>query len=77
MYCKHCPALVEPYNIYEEEEYCALYEDEREFLNGEVGCLRRSVKKIESDLKNRWSKQAREYAEECEKFTNYMESLDS
>lgn len=50
MKCKNCPALLEDCGEYT-EYCCGLGEEEIEFNDNSIGCMRKSKEKIKRDLK--------------------------
>lgn len=79
MKCNHCPALCDDlgYEQSATDSWCALGEEEYEYTNGDIGCKRKSLKKIECDLKLARESESKAFAEDCERFVNWYEENNS
>lgn len=74
MKCNDCVALCsdEGYECYATEWWCAVAEEQIEFADGSVGCLRRSKEKLERDMKRYDELECSEFAEECKCLLEYL-----
>ena len=75
MRCDCCPAARDDsgYEHDATEYWCAVGEEEREFADGSVGCLRRSVEKLKEDMKIQSDLECEAFAEECSSFLEFLE----
>lgn len=74
MKCNNCIALRsdEGYECYATEWWCAVGEEEIEFADGSIGCLRRSKEKIKRDMKRYGKLENNAFDEECKHFLEYL-----
>lgn len=79
MRCDSCLAAKDDsgYEHNATEFWCAVGEEEREFADGSVGCLRRSVEKLKQDMKIQSELECEAFAEECGKFLEFIESQEN
>jgi hypothetical protein len=72
MKCDGCPALHKEGFEYP-EEYCFLGEEDFEFSDGSIGCRRKSLTKIEKDLKIAREIDCEAFANECGKMVEFFQ----
>lgn len=79
MRCEECIALKDDsgYEHSATESWCAVGEEEREFADGSVGCMRKSVEKLKRDMKMQAEMENQAFAEECGRFVEFMETQEA
>ena len=75
MKCENCIALRNDsgYEHDATEFWCAVGEEEIEFSDGSIGCMRKSVEKLKRDMKMQDEIETEAFVEECERFVDFVE----
>ena len=76
MRCDGCIALRNDsgYEHDATEFWCAVGEQEREFSDGSIGCMRKSIEKLKRDMKIQDAIDTEAFAEECGRFVEFIEN---
>jgi hypothetical protein len=77
MKCEYCIALRNDsgYEHSATEFWCAVGEEEIEFADGSIGCMRRSIQKLKRDIEIQDKIEQEAFAEECGNFIDWINSL--